>query len=711
MSRQFSRLGRKLLLSSILMVIGGVSSSSSAFAATACETSPPAGGTVSSWLSIINPRSNQFDATISSGYTSYSFNAPSSIYECTSNPKIGITVSGNSNPDGSNLKEVAISPCPGDFSVPSGCLARVSGGSVNFTNSSCSNLALDTNTSGPASDRHKLYLNIRPVAPAASASATISSTDFGCTPGASNTRINGSQLSNARAVGAVASNNPTEKVSLPFSPYVGGAPYGLVCPPGTLYQIKLERAFPSLANFSSMDVTLSLSEFDIAGGSAAPTCKVSVPMSEAIKTITLPPARDITWEICRMEEATTCSESGCSSVSYKVCGPRPPLESPVGSGICNLSTNYYFDENENYIRPTYYLNVASHGPNASAVNITGQCVPVASTLPTPPPPPIPGVPPLPGFCAADPVPVKPLNGLGRSSTVNSTGILSASHQSFAFTSPGSPHSCGVRFHFAADTDLVPEHTMKEVTISTCPNVYAPPAGHEACHIILNDDTTFDLNTPYSGMCSFPAGTQLYMNIRPWPDVTGGRTALKFTSEWLDGTCTPPTPTVAPTFPHVSPTALAPLAVAIAGCAPDIMSAMRDNGQQTVTNLDTLVGTLIKPAQPAGSSNCMRNLFNVWDTDSLTSGAVAGAISSYVSSIFPFSSIMPGITLTGSSPYAPIMSLVNTMLSSSLDKLVCTDLWKGIAQASTKINLNGDGSFSFDVPSMPSLGAGGEITIP
>ncbi len=146
------------------------------------------------------------------------------------------------------------------------------------------------------------------------------------------------------------------------------------------------------------------------------------------------------------------------------------------------------------------------------------------------------------------------------------------------------------------------------------------------------------------------------------------------------------------------------------CAPDVMSALATSAQSGFDNLNGLVTQIMKPPQSAASSGCMRDLFNVWDTDML--GTLGGAIASYISSIFPFSSVMPGITLTESSAYKPIMAMVNRMLDSNLNKLVCQDLWKGVQSAMAPITLNPDGSFRVAGPAGLTFDSStGQINIP
>lgn len=540
--------------------------------------------------------------------------------------------------------------------------------------------------------------------------------------------LDGSPLSVATSVGTVASGDTTEHMSLEFSPYTTSLPYQFICPRGTRYQLELKRAafVTTTGAFSPMDVVLSLTPFDMAGTGLSPNCKVTVPMTPGVTTITLPTARNITrpfcyhWEVTGGEWVTTeghfdtfpgyFDDTGAwidpieiwieTTIDwvdtydwvYRCEGPLPSIVTPAPPGLCNISTNYAVDEFGNLLKPgPFYVNITSHGPNPSAIEVTGQCV---STAPPPPPPPPPvGLPSLPVGCAADPLPVALLNGLGDDVTVNDTGNLVAIHKSFGFTSPGALHTCGVRFNLK---DALGVGTLKEVNISTCPNTFTGPA---ACHMIVADDTTFDLNTPSAGGCAYPAGTTLYLNVRPWPDTSGGKAALSFTSTWLDGTCTPPAVVVPPVTPHVPPTALPPLPVTIAGCAPDILGDMRDSGQTTSGNLDSLVSTLIRIPQGAASFDCMRNLFNVWDTDLLAT--LGGAIASYFTDLFPFTALLPGITLTEASLYKPIMSMVNDMINKNLGQLVCKDLWGGIAQSMTPVKLMGNGSFSFGAT--PSVG--------
>ncbi len=146
------------------------------------------------------------------------------------------------------------------------------------------------------------------------------------------------------------------------------------------------------------------------------------------------------------------------------------------------------------------------------------------------------------------------------------------------------------------------------------------------------------------------------------------------------------------------------------CAPDVMTDLTNSAQTGFDNLNGLVTSLMKPPQSAASSGCMRDLFNIWDTDLL--GTLGGAIASFISSIFPFSSLLPGITLTEASVYKPIMAMVNKMISSNLDKLVCQDLWKGIQGAMGPVTINSDGTFGYGGPMGISFTAGtGGITIP
>lgn len=514
-----------------------------------------------------------------------------------------------------------------------------------------------------------------------------------------NVALDGSPLSVATSVGTVASGDPTEVMSLGFSPYTTFIPYQSVCPAGTRYQLELKRAafVTTTGAFSPMTVVLSLSPFDMAGAGLSPNCKVTVPMSPGVTTITLPEAHDVTPTYCANRWEITGGFWDMAAIPfpawvdtygwvYRCIGAPPSTLAAPPAGLCNISTDYFIDEFGVFRKPgPFYVNVASQGPNPSAIEVTGQCV--STVPPPPPPPPPPGLPALPVGCAADPLPVAVLAGLGNNVTVNATGNLLAVHKSFAFKSPGAPHTCGVRFNL---NDALGLGTLKEVNISTCPNTFT--GGPAACHMIVADNTVLDLNTPAAGGCSYPAGTTLYFNVRPWPDTSGGKAALSFTSTWLDGTCLPPPVVVPPVVPNVPAMALPPLPVAIAGCAPDILGDMRDSGQTTAGNLDSLVNNLIKLPQASGSFDCMRDLFNVWDTDLLAT--LGGAVAGYFANLFPFAALMPGITLTEASPYKPIMALVNNMINQNLGQLVCKDLWGGVAQAMTPVKLLGNGSFNF-----------------
>lgn len=146
------------------------------------------------------------------------------------------------------------------------------------------------------------------------------------------------------------------------------------------------------------------------------------------------------------------------------------------------------------------------------------------------------------------------------------------------------------------------------------------------------------------------------------------------------------------------------------CAPDVMTDLTNSAQTGFDNLNSLVTDLMKPPQSAASSGCMRDLFNIWDTDLL--GTLGGAIAGFINNIFPFAALLPGITLTEASVYKPIMALVNSMISNNLDKLVCQDLWKGIQGAMGPVTINSNGTFGYGGAMGISLNVGtGKISIP
>lgn len=699
----------------VSLLVGGLvfASASPAFALSPCENSPPPGGTVTTWTTVNSPAlpASTINKTATSDYLAVGFDVSGTVYACGGmGPQINLMVSGNSYPNGGVQKEVTISDCPGDFSVPAGCSATIDSGSYTFTNSGCSKLDFDTMTS---SSPHQVYINVRPVSPATMAAFTVTpTTGASCTISSAHTYYDGSQLNVPTTMGDVASVGTTNIIAAEFSPIRNSSPPTQVCPAGSYYQLKLERSFPSMTTgFSSMDVVVSPTPFDMTGPAGSSGCKVTVPMTEEYKTITLVGGRDVTSDVCS-------SVYDPFLYTYSTVCTSPPVltnydmvsNSTVMTGLCNLNTNFYMNEFGNWVRPIFYVNSASAGVNPSSIKVTGQCV-TAATFANSLLPPVPtttvG---LPAGCSPDPVPVVDLNGLGDGTTVNKTGMMSATHKSFAFIAPSAaaPHTCGFMFDFDRDSASYTGtgNPMHEVTISTCPNTFTVPSGKEQCHFFMNRAENLVMNAPnLTGECDYPPGTPLYVNIRPWPDTKGGMGAVQFTSSWRDGMCTPKPPLVTPSYPYTPATAVPPIPVTIAGCDADILSGMRDAGQATFGYLDVLMGSVIKPPQSAMSMSCMRNLFNVWDTDLV--GTVAGAIASYFSFIS-----LPGITLTESSSFKPILAAINSMLSSQLGNLVCTDLWKNVAASMTSVSIQSDGSFNMgSTPSISFSAGSGTISIP
>lgn len=146
------------------------------------------------------------------------------------------------------------------------------------------------------------------------------------------------------------------------------------------------------------------------------------------------------------------------------------------------------------------------------------------------------------------------------------------------------------------------------------------------------------------------------------------------------------------------------------CAPDVLAALTTSAQEGFDNLNELVTNIMKPPQSAASSDCMRNLFNVWDIDLI--GTIGGVVANMINSVLPYSNLLPGITLTQSSVYAPIMGLVNDMLDKNLGSLVCQDLWKGVRTAMGPVTINADGTFGVAGPAALTFDSStGEISIP
>lgn len=213
--------------------------------------------------------------------------------------------------------------------------------------------------------------------------------------------LDGSPLSIAKSVGTVASGDTTEHMSLEFSPYATYLPYGAVCPAGTRYQLELKRAafVTTTGAFSPMDVVLSLTPFDMAGTGLSPNCKVTVPMTPGVTTITLPEAHDVTTKYCANRWEVVGGFWDTSAIPlpvwvdtydwvYRCIGELPLTVTPAPTGLCDISTDYFIDETGAFRKPgSFYVNITSRGPNPSAIEVTGQCV---STAPPPPPPPTAG---------------------------------------------------------------------------------------------------------------------------------------------------------------------------------------------------------------------------------------------------------------------------------------------------------------------------------
>lgn len=129
---------------------------------------------------------------------------------------------------------------------------------------------------------------------------------------------------------------------------------------------------------------------------------------------------------------------------------------------------------------------------------------------------------------------------------------------------------------------------------------------------------------------------------------------------------------------------APQAKATDPCDPTVFSSMSQNASAAFKNLSEVATTLMQPSPPAASSNCMRNLFNIWNIDP------AMFTWSNVASLLPSGVLgytLGGFTLSQSSNvvWQLITPMIQSYFSSKFGNMICGELWNNVGQAMASIS--------------------------
>lgn len=143
-------------------------------------------------------------------------------------------------------------------------------------------------------------------------------------------------------------------------------------------------------------------------------------------------------------------------------------------------------------------------------------------------------------------------------------------------------------------------------------------------------------------------------------------------------------------------AAVPQAHATDPCDPAVMTQMSTSATKGFQSLSDIAVTLMQPSPPAASSNCMRDLFNIWKIDP---AMILGAL-------FPSGTLgytLGGFTLTQSSPAAIVIGYVNTYFNSKFGNMICGELWQGIGKAMAPISFLSTGGIKVDPALLPVFG--------
>lgn len=139
----------------------------------------------------------------------------------------------------------------------------------------------------------------------------------------------------------------------------------------------------------------------------------------------------------------------------------------------------------------------------------------------------------------------------------------------------------------------------------------------------------------------------------------------------------------------------PQAKATDPCDPGVFADMSKSAQAGFNRLSDIAATLLKPPAPAASSDCMRNLFDIWGIDP----------SLLVASLFPTGTLgytVGGFTLTHSSPAAIVLSTIQSLLADKFGTMICKELWNNIGEALRPITFLNDGGIEVGVAVAPAF---------
>ncbi len=121
-------------------------------------------------------------------------------------------------------------------------------------------------------------------------------------------------------------------------------------------------------------------------------------------------------------------------------------------------------------------------------------------------------------------------------------------------------------------------------------------------------------------------------------------------------------------------------IAADGCDETLFTEMTQRAQASFDNMDSLVISINKPPNSIQNFQCARNNFSMWDTGwKGLSGIISGIISAIVSwimSLFGLRMLLPGLTLTESSPFAIVISWFKSFFQNATNtsEYVCPEIW-------------------------------------
>lgn len=130
-------------------------------------------------------------------------------------------------------------------------------------------------------------------------------------------------------------------------------------------------------------------------------------------------------------------------------------------------------------------------------------------------------------------------------------------------------------------------------------------------------------------------------------------------------------------------AATPASAATDPCDKAIFDAMATKATEGFKSMDGVIESLMTLPQPTQSSNCLGDIFSVWDLDPKAM-AVEAIGSAFGPGMLGYT--MSGVTLSGSNPLVkPVMSLVDDIFDSFIGDNICGELWKVMGEAMKPLN--------------------------